>query len=76
MFGIVGPLLSAISAALAVWRQERALYNSPDIIKNHLDTARQAARDALNSADAVAANPKATAAQHADAIRALRLADS
>jgi hypothetical protein len=74
--GFILPIIAAITAAFNVWKQERAIYNKPDIVKNELDKARQAASDALNNADAVAANPNATPAQHAEALKAIRLAHS
>jgi len=74
--GFIGPILKAIAAAFAVWQQERAIYNSPALVKNKLDIAKQAATDAVRNAEATLANPDATAQQHADALRALREAAS
>ncbi len=74
--GFIGPIFKAIAAALAVWRQERSLYNSPAEVKNKLDIAKQQSADAVRNAEAVLANPNATPEQHADALRALRLAAS
>ncbi len=69
-------ILAALSAALNAWRQERLVYNSPEMIKNKLDIARQDARDALAITEATLSNPNATPEQHAEALRALRLAGS
>lgn len=74
--GFIGPIFKAIAAALAVWRQERALYNSPELIKNKLDIAKQQATDAVRNAESVLADPNATPQAHADALRQLRLAAS
>jgi hypothetical protein len=46
------------------------------MVKNKLDIAKQQAKDAIRNAEAVTANPNSTPAQHADALRALRLAGS
>lgn len=74
--GIIDSALKAIAAACAVWSQERAMYNRPDMIKNQLDITHQRARDAANAAAAVLSNPNSTPADHADALRAYRLMDS
>lgn len=74
--GFIGPILKAISAAFAVWQQERAIYNSPAMVKNKLDIAKQQATDAVRNAESVLADPNATPQQHADALRQLRLAAS
>jgi hypothetical protein len=46
------------------------------MIKNKLDIARQQAADAVRNAESVLADTNATPAQHADALRQLRLAAS
>jgi len=74
--GFIGPIFKAIWAALAVWKQERSIRNSPEMIKNNLDIAKQQARDALANAESVLSNPNATPEQHAEALRQLRLAGS
>lgn len=74
--GFIGAILKAITAALSVWRQERAIHNSPELIKNKLDIARQESTDAVRVAEATLANPNATSQQHADALRRLREAAS
>jgi hypothetical protein len=74
--GFILPIIAALTAAFNVWKQERAIYNKPEMAKNELDKARQAAVDAINNADAVLANTKATPEQHAEALRIIRLAHS
>jgi len=74
--GFIGPIFKAIAAALAVWQQERALRNSPEMIKNKLDLAKQKSADAIRNAEAVLADPKATPQAHMEALRQLRLAAS
>jgi hypothetical protein len=74
--GFIGPILKAIAAAFAVWQQERQIYNAPAMVKNKLDIAKQQAIDAVLNAEAVLADSNATPAQHADALRQLRLAAS
>jgi hypothetical protein len=74
--GFILPIIAALTAAFNVWKQERAIYNNPAIVKNELDKARQAATDAINNADAVLANPQSTPEQHAAALKQIRLAHS
>ena len=74
--GFIGPIFKAIAAALAVWQQERALRNSPEMTKNTLDIAKQKAIGAVRDAEAVLADPNSTPEQHAEALRQLRLAAS
>jgi hypothetical protein len=69
-------ILAAISAALNAWRQEREIYNKPEMVKNALELRAQEAQDKLNAANAVLANPNATPEQHAEALRTIRLAHS
>jgi hypothetical protein len=76
MLGLLNAIFNAVRAGLAVFSQERALYNSPEMAKNKLDIARQASTDAVRNAEAVLADPTATLDQHAEALRALRLAAS
>jgi hypothetical protein len=73
---LISAIIQAVLAAFSVFKQERAIYNRPDMVKNSLDTAKQQARDALRNAEAVLADPKATPAQHAEALRQIRLAGS
>ncbi len=73
---MVSSIFKALLAALAVFKQERALYNDPAMVKNKLDIAKQEARDALRNAEATLANPNSTPAQHAEALRQIRLAGS
>src|SRR5437660_5028966 len=74
--GFIGPILSALAAAFNVWRQERAIYNSPDEIKNKIAIGIQQSTDAVRNAEAKLANPASTLQEHADALRQLRLAAS
>jgi len=73
---MIGAIIKAIWAALSVFKQERAIYNSPELIKNKLAIGKQEAVDAVRNAEAVLADPGATTQQHAEALRQLRLAAS
>lgn len=73
---MISAIIAAVAAALKAWNQERAIYNSPEMVKNKLDIAKQQARDALTNAEAVLADPTSTPQQHAEALRKLRLAGS
>jgi len=73
---MIGAIIKAIWAALSVFKQERAIYNSPELIKNKLAIGKQEAVDAVRNAESVLADPAATAEQHAEALRQLRLAAS
>jgi hypothetical protein len=73
---VISAIIQAILAALSVFKQERAIHNSPELIKNKLDIARQQARDALRNAESLLADTDATSEQHAEALRQLRLAGS
>lgn len=74
--GIIGPIIKAIWAALAVFKQERSLYNSPEMTKNKVAIAKQQAIDAINQAEKVLHDQQATPEQHAEALRQIRLAGS
>jgi len=74
--GFIAAILKAITAAFSVWQQERAIRNSPEMVKNKLDIAKQEATDAVRNAEAVLADPNATTKEHADALRKLREAAS
>jgi len=74
--GFIGPLFKAIAAALAVWQQERAIRNSPEMVKNAVAIGIQQSTDAVRNAEATLANPASTPEQHAEALRQLRLAAS
>lgn len=74
--GTVFAIFKALSAALGVFKQERAIYNKPEMVKGKLEEQKQAAIDAINEADRVLADPNATPEQHADALRKIRLAHS
>lgn len=76
MIALIVALVRAVGAGFSVFQQERAIYNSPAMVKNKLDIAKQEAIDAVRNAEAVTANPNATAQQHADALRQLREAAS
>lgn len=76
MWGIIGPLLSAISAAFKVFAQERAIRNSPEMVKNAVAIGIQQSTDAVRNAEAVLADPNSTPEAHAEALRQLRLAAS
>lgn len=69
-------ILKALSAAFHVYKQERGLHNTPDMVKNKLAIAVQNGQDAVNRADEVLANPLSTPQQHAEALRQIRLAHS
>ena len=73
---MITAIIQALLAAFNVFRQERAIYNDPKMVKNKLDIAKQQARDALRNAEAMAADPNATPQQHAEALRQIRLAGS
>lgn len=73
---MISAILKAIWAAFAVFKQERSIYNRPDMVKNAVATATQEARDAVRNAEAVLADPNSTAQQHAEALRQIRLAGS
>lgn len=73
---MIAAIFKAIWAALSVFKQEREIRNKPELVKNKLDIAKQAAQDAINKADAVLADPNATPEQHAEALRQIRLAHS
>ena len=73
---MISAIFKALWAALSVYQQERAIYNKPEMVKNKLDIAKQQAKDAVRNAEAVLADPKATPAQHTEALRQLRLAGS
>ena len=74
--GIIGPLLSAIAAGFKVWLQERAIRNSPEMVKNVVAIGIQQSTDAVRNAEAVLADPNSTPEAHAEALRQLRLAAS
>ena len=74
--GFIGPIFKAIWAAIAAFRQERSIYNKPEMVKNKLDIAKQQATDAVRNAEAVLADPNSTPEAHAKALRDLRLAAS
>ncbi len=73
---MIGAIIKAIWAALAVFRQERSIYNKPEMVKNKLAIAKQEATDAVRIAETTLANPNSTPEQHAEALRALRMAAS
>lgn len=74
--GIVTAILKAMAAAFNVFQQERAIHNTPDMVKDKLKTEKQKAIDAVNAADRVLADPNATPEQHKEALRQIRLAHS
>lgn len=69
-------ILAALSAAWSAFREERALYNNPDMVKNKLAQQNQASKDAVNKADAILSDPHATEAEHRKALDELRRAMS
>jgi Tfp pilus assembly protein FimT len=69
-------IFKVIVAALTTWNNERKLRNSPEMIENALDKAKQEARDALRIAMAVTSNPNSTPEQKLEAMKAIRLAGS
>lgn len=69
-------ILKALSAAFSAFNRERELYNSPEMVKNKLAQQNQAAKDAVNKADAVLANPNASDEEHKKALDELRRAMS
>lgn len=73
---MIAAIFKAIWAALAVFKQERAIYNDPKMVANKLAIAKQEAEDANRNAEAVLANPNSTAAEHAEALRKIRMAGS
>lgn len=74
--GLFLAVVKAIQAALAVFRQEREIHNTPDMVAAKLQENKRNALDAIYHADKVLANPGATPEQHAEALRQLRLAVS
>jgi hypothetical protein len=73
---MITTILKVVWAALTTWNNERKLRNSPEMIENALDRAKQEARDALRLAEATMANPNSTPAQKLEAMKAIRLAGS
>ena len=73
---MISAIFKAIWAALAVFKQERSIYNKPEMVRNKVAIGAQEARDAVRNAEAVLADPNATKEQHAEALRQLRLAAS
>jgi hypothetical protein len=69
-------IIKAIQAALAVFKQERAIHNTPDMVVAQVEENKRRALDAIYRADKVLADPNATPEQHAEALRQLRLAVS
>jgi hypothetical protein len=69
-------ILKALSAGFSIFQKERELYNNPEIVKNKLAQQNQEAKDAVNKADAVLANPNASEAEHKKALDELRRAMS
>jgi hypothetical protein len=74
--GLVLAIVKALTAALSVFRQEREVYNKPELVKAKAADAIQEAKDRLSKAEAVLADPNATPAEHAEALRQVRLAHS
>lgn len=74
--GLITAILKAITAAFSVFQSERAIYNSPDLVKAQIATDKQKLIDALNVANKVLADPNATPQQHQEALRTIRLAHS
>lgn len=69
-------ILKALSAAFSAFQKERELYNNPEMVKNKLAQQNQEAKDAINRADAVLADPTASAEAHKQALDQLRKAMS
>lgn len=69
-------ILAAILAAFDAFRRERQLYNNPEMVKNKLAQQNQAAKDAVNNADAILADPTTSAGDHKRALDELRRAMS
>lgn len=66
-------ILKAITTAFDVFKQERSIYNNPDVAKAKLQQQIQDDKDRIAKANAVLANPNSTLEQHAAALRELRL---
>jgi len=73
---MIGAIIKAILAALSVFKQEREIYNKPEMVKAATATAIQTAKDRLSTAEATLSDPNATAAEHAESLRQVRLAHS
>lgn len=73
---MIGAIIKAILAAISVFRQEREIYNKPEMVKAATATAIQDGKDKLSAAEAVLADPNSTPEQHAEALRSVRLAHS
>ena len=76
VISLIAALFKAFGAGLNVFKQERQLKNSPEVVKGALSVQLQQAKDKINAADAVLADPNATPEQHAAALREIRLAHS
>lgn len=74
--GIALSILKALTAAWNVWKQEREIFNRPDMVKQKAAENIQLAQDRLSIAEATLADPRSTRAQHAEALRQVRLAHS
>lgn len=74
--GIAIAILKALSAAWSVWTQERAIANRPEIVKSVAAQNIQTVKDRLSAAEAVLADPSASAEDHLNALREVRLAHS
>lgn len=73
---MIGAIIKAILAALSVWKQERELRNSPQMIAAKVAGEREKVAERLRETDAVLANPNASAEDHAEALKRLRLLHS
>jgi len=74
--GFILAIIRAITAGANVFSKEREIANRPDMVKTATGNEIQKVKDALTQAEQVLADPQATPAQHAEALRQIRLAHS
>jgi hypothetical protein len=73
---MIGAIFKALWAAISVFRQERQIYNRPDVVQAKKAEAIQEVKDRLSTAESILSDPNATPEQHAEALRQIRLAQS
>lgn len=73
---MISTILKVIWAAISAWNQERRLQNDPAMIKAAAAQEIQNTRDAIETAEAILADPKSSPKDHAEALRIVRLSQS